>query len=52
VHTALLMRRFDAAKAAGVDFVCGGAEFLSASHRNMERVGMRILFMRSIWSPL
>lgn len=52
VHTALLMRRFEAAKAAGVDFVCGGAEFLSASHRNMERVGMRILFMRSIWSPL
>jgi GNAT superfamily N-acetyltransferase len=52
VHAALLNRRLEAAKAAGVDFVCGGAEFLSTSHRNMERAGMRILFIRSIWTPL
>jgi GNAT superfamily N-acetyltransferase len=52
LHAALLTRRLEAARAAGVDFVCGGAEFLSASHRNMERAGMRILFIRSIWTPL
>lgn len=52
VHLALLSRRLEAAKAAGVDVVCGDAEFLSTSHRNMERMGMRILFIRAIWSPL
>jgi ribosomal protein S18 acetylase RimI-like enzyme len=52
VHAALLKSRLVAAKAAGVDLVCGGAEFLSASHRNMERAGMRLLFIRSIWTPL
>jgi hypothetical protein len=35
-----------------VDFVCSGADFLSTSHRNMERVGMRMLFLRSIWTQL
>jgi len=40
------------ASAAGVDFVCSGADFLSTSHRNMERVGMRLLFLRSIWTLL
>ena len=39
-------------KAAGVDFVCSGAKFLSASHRNMERMGMRIQFVRAIWTPV
>jgi len=34
----------------GVDVICGGAEFLSTSHRNMERAGMRVLFIRSIWT--
>jgi GNAT superfamily N-acetyltransferase len=52
VHAALLHRRVVDAKAAGVDVVFSGAEFLSASHRNMERTGMRILFIRAIWSPL
>jgi hypothetical protein len=48
----LLRRRFQDAIAARVDFVCGGAAFLSPSHRNMERAGMRLLFLRSIWTPL
>jgi hypothetical protein len=48
VHAALLRRRLKDASAAGVDFVCSGADFLSSSHRNMERVGMRILFLRTI----
>jgi ribosomal protein S18 acetylase RimI-like enzyme len=52
LHAALLRRRLRAAHEAGVDFVCSGAEFLSGSHRNMERVGMRLLFLRAIWTQL
>ena len=50
LHAALLRRRIAEAAAAGVDIVCSGAEFLSTSHRNMERVGMRVFFIRSIWT--
>jgi ribosomal protein S18 acetylase RimI-like enzyme len=50
LHAALLRRRMTDASAAGVDFVCSGAAFLSASHRNMERIGMRVAFIRSIWT--
>jgi ribosomal protein S18 acetylase RimI-like enzyme len=50
LHAALLRRRVLDASAAGVDFVCSGADFLSTSHRNMERAGMRLLFLRSIWT--
>ena len=52
LHMALLRRRTQDASAAGVHFVCSGADFLSTSHRNMERVGMRLLFLRSIWTHL
>jgi ribosomal protein S18 acetylase RimI-like enzyme len=52
LHAALLRRRLLDASAAGVDFVCSGADFLSTSHRNMERAGMRLLFLRSIWTLL
>jgi ribosomal protein S18 acetylase RimI-like enzyme len=52
LHAALLRRRMADASAAGVDFVCSGAEFLSTSHRNMERIGMRVAFIRSIWTAL
>jgi GNAT superfamily N-acetyltransferase len=52
LHTALLRRRLHDASAAGVDFVAGGAAFLSTSHRNMERAGMRLLFLQMIWTPL
>ena len=51
LHLALLRRRAKDARAAGVDFVCAGADFLSTSHRNMERAGMRLLFLRSCWTP-
>jgi hypothetical protein len=51
-HAALLRRRIADAKAAGADVVCSGAEFLSTSHRNMERAGLRVLFTRAIWTPL
>ena len=39
LQTAMLRRRIADAHAAGVDFVCSGADYLSTSHRNMERVG-------------
>jgi ribosomal protein S18 acetylase RimI-like enzyme len=51
LHSALLVRRLRDARAEGVDFVCSGADFLSTSHSNMERVGMRLLFLRAIWTP-
>lgn len=52
LHSALLVRRLRDARAEGVDFVCGDAEFLSTSHRNMERAGMRLLFLRAIWTAV
>ncbi len=52
LHAALLRRRMLDASAAGVDFVCSGADFLSTSHRNMERVGTKLLFPRAIWTPV
>jgi GNAT superfamily N-acetyltransferase len=52
LHTALLARRIAGARVAGVDFVCGGAELRSQSHRNMERVGVRVQFVRAVWTGL
>jgi GNAT superfamily N-acetyltransferase len=50
LQQAMLRRRIADAAAAGVDVVCSGAEYLSASHRNMERVGMRVQFVRALWT--
>lgn len=52
LHAGLLRRRRRDASAAGVDFICSGAGFLSTSHRNMERMGMRLLLLRAIWTRL
>jgi GNAT superfamily N-acetyltransferase len=52
LHSALLIRRLQDARAAGAAFVCSGADFLSTSHRNMERIGMRLLFLRAVWTPV
>jgi GNAT superfamily N-acetyltransferase len=52
LQTALLARRIEDAFAAGVDFVCSGTDFLSQSHRNMERAGMRVQFVRALWTAL
>jgi hypothetical protein len=41
LQSALLRRRIADASAAGADFVCSSAAYLSTSHRNMERAGMR-----------
>jgi ribosomal protein S18 acetylase RimI-like enzyme len=52
LQRALLSRRWRDARAAGVDFVCSGAAFLSTSHRNMEGLGMRLLYLKAIWTPI
>jgi GNAT superfamily N-acetyltransferase len=52
LQTALLHRRIADASAAGVDFICSGADFLSASHRNMQRAGMRLQFVRASWTTV
>ncbi|HJU32643.1 MAG TPA: GNAT family N-acetyltransferase [Hyphomicrobiaceae bacterium] len=52
LQSALLARRIEDARTAGVDFVCSGADFLSQSHRNMERAGMRVQFVRALWTAL
>jgi ribosomal protein S18 acetylase RimI-like enzyme len=50
-QSALLRRRTLDAAAAGADIVFSGAAPFSTSHRNMERIGMRVQFMRSLWTP-
>jgi len=50
-QSALLRRRISDAAAAGVDTVFSGAAPLSTSHHNMERIGMRVQFVRSLWTP-
>lgn len=52
LQSALLAQRISAAGAAGADFVCGGADFLSQSYRNMKRAGMRVQFVRALWTSL
>lgn len=52
LQAALLRRRIADASRAGVEFVCSGANFLSTSHRNMERAGMRVQFVRAAWRRL
>jgi len=51
LQLALIRRRIRDAHAAGVDFVFSGAHFLASSHRNMERAGMRVQFLRAKWTP-
>jgi ribosomal protein S18 acetylase RimI-like enzyme len=52
LHAALLRRRMHDAAAADVEIVFSGATPFSTSHRNMERAGLRLQFMRSLWTPL
>ena len=52
LQLALLQRRIRDAKATGVDFVFSGAEPFSTSHRNMERIGMRVQFIRTKWTAV
>jgi GNAT superfamily N-acetyltransferase len=50
LQTALLKRRVFDARVAGADVVFSGAVPFSTSHRNMERVGLRVQFVRSLWA--
>jgi ribosomal protein S18 acetylase RimI-like enzyme len=50
LQTALLHHRRHLAKTNGAELVYGGAEFGSSSHRNMERLGMRVLHTRALWT--
>ncbi|HEY1425240.1 MAG TPA: GNAT family N-acetyltransferase [Caulobacteraceae bacterium] len=50
VHRALLDRRCADAAEAGVKVVFSGAEYLSASCRNMLRKGLGLLFTKAIWT--
>jgi ribosomal protein S18 acetylase RimI-like enzyme len=52
LHVALLRRRICDASTAKVDFVFSGAEPMSTSHRNMERAGLRLHFIRAKWTPI
>ena len=52
LQSALLRRRICDAAAAGADTVFSGATPFSTSHRNMERIGMRVQFVRSLWTPI
>jgi GNAT superfamily N-acetyltransferase len=51
LQTALLRRRMYDAGAMGMDTICSGAAPFSTSHRNMERAGLRVLFVRALWTP-
>jgi GNAT superfamily N-acetyltransferase len=48
VHRALLDRRCDDARAAGATRIFSGADFLSASCRNMQRKGLVLLYTEAI----
>jgi GNAT superfamily N-acetyltransferase len=49
LHAALLRQRIRDANMAGIDFVFSGAEPFGTSHRNMERAGLRLHFLRTKW---
>ena len=50
IQTALLRSRISDAFAAGCGLVVGQCAFGSQSHRNMERVGMRVGYVRASWT--
>jgi ribosomal protein S18 acetylase RimI-like enzyme len=50
VHRALLDRRCADAADAGASVVFSGADYLSASHLNMLRKGLALLFTKAIWT--
>lgn len=48
----LLLRRLEEAGRQSCSLAVGQCAFLSASHRNMERVGMKIGYVRTSWTLL
>ena len=52
LQSALLRHRAAVAAGLGLDLIYSHAAFGSTSHRNMERVGLRVLCTRMLWSKL
>lgn len=50
LHQYLLMRRIEEAGRHNCKLVVGQCQYLSQSHRNMERVGMKIAYIRTTWT--
>jgi GNAT superfamily N-acetyltransferase len=50
LQTALLRHRAAVARERGAELLFSHAEFGSSSHRNMERLGLRVLHTRAIWT--
>jgi len=50
LHRRLLERRIADAKRNGCTLVVSQCAFLSQSHRNMERIGMKIGFLKTLWT--
>ncbi len=50
LHQFLLKRRVEEAYRNNCRLVVGQCNFLSQSHRNMERIGMKIGFIRTTWT--
>lgn len=50
VHRALLDRRCRDAALAGSELIFAGADYLSASYRNMLRTGLGLLHTKAIWT--
>lgn len=52
VHGELIVRRLKQAQKAGCNLVVGQAAYGSASHRNMERAGMKVAYTKAIWTKV
>lgn len=52
LHTHLLGSRLEKAQALACGLAVSQCSFLSPSHRNMERVGMKLGYVRSTWTQL
>ena len=50
VQGALIRHRIDVASQAGCDLIVGHTSVGSASHRTMERCGLRLAYTKAIWS--
>lgn len=51
VHQQLIRARLAEAAGQGCDLAVGQCAIASQSHRNMERLGMRIGYVKALWTP-
>jgi GNAT superfamily N-acetyltransferase len=49
-HTALIQHRVSQAARLGCDLLTSFVEFGSASHRNLERAGLRVAYTKAMWT--